>query len=69
MNDMLCAKTKVYTAVAGIQARPNSAESLFVCLLFYAKATVVQLYHGNDMMCGDEKEKARAYAFTFSRNL
>ena len=38
--------------------------------LFYAIATVFQLYHGSDMLdVSDEKEKARAYAFTDSRNL
>ena len=37
-----------------------------VCL-FYAMATVFQLYHDGDMMY--EKEKARAYTFTDSTDL
>ena len=40
---------------------------LFVWLLFYAMATVFQLYHGGDMTY--EKEKVRAYTSTDSRDL
>ena len=36
-------------------------------LLFYAMATVFQLYNGSDMLYIDEKEKA--YPFTDSKDL
>ena len=39
-------------------------DCLFACLLFYAIATVFQLYHCCDLMYWVEKEKARAYTFT-----
>ena len=41
----------------------------FVCLLFEAIGTGVQLYHGSDMMYALKKEKAQAYTFTDSRDL
>ena len=41
---------------------------LFWVLLFYAIATMFQLYHGGHMMY-EIKEKARAYTFTDSMDL
>ena len=38
-------------------------------LLFYAIATVLQLYHGGDIMTEMRRVKARAYTFIKSGNL
>ena len=42
---------------------------LGVCLLFYATATVFQLYHGSDMMCGIIRRKPSLYFYRFKGSL
>ena len=43
---------------------------MFVCLLlFYAVATLFQLYHDSDIMYEMRQRKARVYTFTYSQDL